>query len=176
MKYGVSVPAKALVNLYYETVDETVYTIAEFGAFPGKGVNPLAFREIRLALNYVVDRDAFASVVMRGFAVPMYTFLSQYDPDIFTIADIVAKYEFRYDPGYAMGIVIDVMSAIGAALGADGYWYYEGKPVTLTVLIRPEDERRDLGYMFNAELLRLGFNTNPVEKPFGEAIAIIYGT
>jgi peptide/nickel transport system substrate-binding protein len=175
-KYGVTVPAKALVNLYYETVDETVYTIAEFGAFPGKGVNPLAFREIRLALNYVVDRDAFASVVMRGFAVPMYTFLSQYDPDIFTIADIVAKYEFKYDLNYAKGVVIDVMSAIGAALGADGYWYYEGKPITLTIIIRIEDERRDLGWTFNAELQKLGFNTNPVEMTFATAIETVYGT
>jgi peptide/nickel transport system substrate-binding protein len=179
-RYGVTVPRKALVNLYYEeeVVNETrkVYTIAEFGAFPGKGVNPFAFREIRWAMNYAIDRDAFISVAMRGLGVPMYTFLSQYDPDYFVIADIIAKYEFTYNPDYAKQIVTSVMTEIGATLGPDGYWYYDGSPITVTLIIRPEDERKDLGYTFNTELPKLGINTIPLEKPFREAIPLVYGT
>ncbi|MEM0099748.1 MAG: ABC transporter substrate-binding protein [Desulfurococcaceae archaeon] len=172
---GINVPLKALVNLYYEESGGTTYTVAEFGAFPGKGVNPFAFREIRLAMNYIVDRSTFASVVMRGFAVPMYTFLSPYDPDYALIADIIAKYEFEYNPTYAKQIVERVMKEIGATMEG-GVWKYEGKPVTLTLIIRPEDERRDLGYMFNTELKLLGFDTTPRELPFAQAIDVVYGS
>ena len=172
---GINVPRRALVNLYYEEENATTYTVAEFGAFPGKGVNPFAFREIRLAMNYIVDRASFASAVMRGFAVPMYMFLSPYDPDYALVADIVAKYEFEYNPTYAKQIVEGVMKNIGAAMEG-GVWKYEGKPVNVILIIRPEDERRDLGYMFNAELKLLGFDTTPRELPFAQAIDTIYGT
>jgi Predicted solute binding protein len=172
---GISVPRRALVNLYYEEEDGTTYTVAEFGAFPGKGVNPFAFREIRLAMNYVVDRASFASAVMRGFAVPMYMFLSPYDPDYALVADIVAKYEFEYNPTYAKQLVEGVMKDIGAVMEG-GVWRYEGKPVNVILIIRPEDERRDLGYMFNTELKLLGFDTTPRELPFAQAIDLIYGT
>jgi peptide/nickel transport system substrate-binding protein len=170
---GKTVPAAAISYMYYD--EETDQTVVEFGAFPGVGVNPFAFREIRFALNYVVDRSTFAANVMRGFAVPMYTFLSQYDPDYAVIADIIAKYEFEYNPSKASAVVNSVMTSIGAQL-INNVWYYGGQPVTVTLIIRPEDERRDLGYMFEKELKLLGFNTNPQEKPFAEAINIVYGT
>lgn len=170
---GKTVPAAAISNMYYD--EKRGKTIVEFGAFPGRGVNPFAFREIRFAMNYVVDRNSFVANVMRGYAVPMYTFLSQYDPDYSVIADIIAKYEFGYNPTLAKQIVTKVMTAIGAE-NKGGFWYYDGQPVTVTLLIRSEDERRDLGYMFNAELTILGFNTKPVEMRFAQAINIIYGT
>lgn len=170
------VPEKAVVNVYYETDENgTTYTVAEFGAFPGKGLNPFAFREIRVAMQYLVDRPTIVQTVLRGFAVPMYTFLSQYDPDYAVIADIIAKYEFAYNPDYAKSIVDQVMTEVGATK-TGGKWQYDGQPVSITLIIRPEDERRDIGYAFNAELKLLGFETNPKEMVFAQAINVIYGT
>lgn len=166
------VPAVAITNIYTTSEGKT---IVELGAYPGKGVNPLAFREIRFALNYLIDRVAAASTIMRGFAVPMYTFLSQYDPDYAVIADIIAKYEFTYNPGYVDQVVTDVLSKVGA-VKIGGKWTYEGQPITLKFIIRQEDERRDIGYMFSSELKKLGFEVNEMEMTFSQAINIIYGT
>ncbi|MEM4825037.1 MAG: ABC transporter substrate-binding protein [Desulfurococcaceae archaeon] len=169
------VPVVSISNLYYEEENGVVYTVAEFGAFPGKGINPFAFREIRFAMNYLVDRSQAVGTIMRGFAVPMVTFLSEYDPEYAMIADIVAKYEFKYDPDYARSIVDKVLNEVGAVKKA-GKWYYDDKPITLNFVIRQEDERRDMGYMFSAELKLLGFEVNEKEMRFAEAIPLIYGT
>ncbi|MCY0868175.1 MAG: ABC transporter substrate-binding protein [Desulfurococcus sp.] len=165
------VPEVAIVNIYYSDGN----TIVELGAYPGKGVNPLAFKQIRFALNYLIDRATVTSTIMRGFAVPMYTFLSQYDPDYALIADIVAKYEFTYNPDYVNAVVTDILTKIGA-VKVGGKWTYEGSPITLKFIIRPEDERRDIGYLFSAELKKLGFTVDDIEMPFAQAIDVIYGT
>jgi len=170
------VPAAAITNIYTTTTENgTTKTVVELGAYPGKGINPLAFKEIRFALNYVIDRVAVASTIMRGFAVPMYTFLSQYDPDYATIADIIAKYEFTYNPAYADKVITDVLTKVGAQK-IGGKWVYNGQPIVLNFIIRQEDERRDIGYTFSSELKKLGFDVKEMEMQFAQAINIIYGT
>jgi len=170
------VPAAAITNMYTTTTENgTMKTVVELGAYPGKGINPLAFKEVRFALNYVIDRVAVASTIMRGFAVPMYTFLSQYDPDYATIADIIAKYEFTYNPAYADKVITDVLTKVGAQK-IGGKWVYNGQPIVLNFIIRQEDERRDIGYTFSSELKKLGFDVKEMEMQFAQAINIIYGT
>ncbi|ACL10723.1 Predicted solute binding protein [Desulfurococcus amylolyticus 1221n] len=165
------IPAAAITNLYTQGGK----TVVEVGAYPGKGVNPFAFKEIRFAMNYLIDRVTVASTIMKGFAVPMYTFLSQYDPDYATIADIIAKYEFAYNPSYVDQVVTNVLTKVGA-VKIGGKWTYEGQPITIKFIIRQEDERRDIGYTFSSELKKLGFEVNEMEMPFAQAINIIYGT
>jgi len=170
------VPEAAITNIYTTTTEEgATKTVVELGAYPGKGINPLAFKEVRFALNYVIDRVAVASTIMRGFAIPMYTFLSQYDPDYAVIADIIAKYEFTYNPAYANKIITDVLTKVGAQK-ISGKWVYEGQPIVLNFIIRQEDERRDIGYTFSSELKKLGFDVKEMEMQFAQAINIIYGT
>mgnify|MGYP000159059722 CR=1 FL=1 len=142
---------------------------------PEGELNPLSNKRIRLALQYVFNREFLVTDVFEGFAAPMTTFLSYYDPDYTTIFDIIAKYEFKYDPALASQIVDEEMTKMGAEKIA-GKWYYNGKPVTLKFIIRIEDERREMGDAFATELEKLGFTVERIYAPFGVAIEKVYGT
>ncbi len=138
-------------------------------------LNPLSNKRIRLALQYVFNREFYVTNIYEGFAAPMVTFLSIYDPDYTTVFDIIAKYDFKYDPALAAQIIDEEMTRMGAEK-IGGKWYYNGKPVTLKFIIRIEDERREIGDAFAAELEKLGFTVERVYAPFGVAIEKVYGT
>ncbi|MEM4498288.1 MAG: ABC transporter substrate-binding protein, partial [Nitrososphaerota archaeon] len=142
---------------------------------PAGELNPLSNKRIRLALQYVFNREFFVTNIYEGFAAPMVTFLSIYDPDYTTVFDIIAKYDFKYDPALAAQIVDEEMTRMGAEK-IGGKWHYNGKPVTLKFIIRIEDERREIGDAFAAELEKLGFTVERIYAPFGVAIEKLYGT
>jgi len=142
---------------------------------PTGELNPLAIKEVRFALNYLMDRDYVVNQIYKGFASPMVTFLSTYDPDFVTIYDIVAKYEFKYDPATAASLINSALTRAGASK-QEGKWYYGGNPVTLNFIIRTEDERREIGDAFASALEDVGFTINRQYMPFGQAIPIVYGT
>jgi len=167
------VPAAAIT--YIETNKTAKKTYVELGAYPGKGINPFAFREVRFALNYLIDREYVATNIYGGYAVPMYTSYSFYDPMYSLIADIVARYKFTYAPALADQMITKVLTAAGAKKEG-GKWYYDGKPITINFVIRTEDERKDLGDMLATELEKLGFTVNRMYLEFGEAISTVYAT
>jgi peptide/nickel transport system substrate-binding protein len=72
-------------------------------------------------------------------------------------------------------MVEDAMVLAGAEKRA-GKWYYKDEPVVIKALIRVEDERRDLGDAFAADLESLGFTVEYIHTTFGPAIDIVYGT
>lgn len=139
-------------------------------------LNPFVSRRIRYAINYLVDRQFMVQQIFKGFAYEMYTFESPADPDYLTIADIVAEYKTPYNPEYAAQIISEEMTKLGAEKGEDGYWYYNGQPVTINFVIRIEDERHELGLMLADELEKVGFKVNRLEMTFGEAIDLVYYT
>ena len=137
--------------------------------------NPFSIKEVRFAMNYIVDRDFIVNQIYQGSAAPMYTFMSSYDPDFVTIYEIVAKYEFGYDLTTAASIVDPAMTAAGCEK-VEGKWYYQGSPVTIKFIIRVEDERREIGDTFASNLEKLGFTVDRQYMQFGQAIPIVYGT
>ncbi len=142
---------------------------------PEGELNPFTNRNIRFALNYILNRDFLVTDVFGGFAAPMVTFLTPFDPDFTVIFDIVAKYDFKYDPALAAQVIDEEMPKMGATKVA-GKWQYKGKPVTLNFIIRIEDERRETGDAFATDLERLGFTVNRIYLPFGPAIDKVYGS
>ena len=138
-------------------------------------INPLCFREIRFAFNYIVDRNLIVRTVYKGYAIPMYAPYSVADPTYQIFADIVAQYMFTYDPQYANKIITKVLTEVGAKK-INGMWYYQGKPITLKFIIRTEDERREIGLMVAAVLKQLGFNVQELLLTFGPAITKVYSS
>jgi peptide/nickel transport system substrate-binding protein len=137
--------------------------------------NPFSIKEVRFAMNYIVDRDFIVNQLYQGSAAPMFTFMSSYDPDFVTIYEIVAKYEFGYDLTTAASIVDPALTAAGCEK-VEGKWHYQGSPVTIKFIIRVEDERREIGDTFASNLERLGFTVDRQYMQFGQAIPIVYGT
>uniref|UniRef100_A0A7C2FPY9 ABC transporter substrate-binding protein n=1 Tax=Thermosphaera aggregans TaxID=54254 RepID=A0A7C2FPY9_9CREN len=167
----IGVPKDAVVGLKYNETHTFVY----LGAKPGVGINPFAFRDVRFAMNYLIDRETAAYTILKGYAVPMYTFLSQFDPDYSVIADIIAMNEFKYDPAYADQLITQALQKVGAKK-VGGKWLYDGQPISLTFIIRIEDERYDIGKMIASDLEMLGFTIVVKEMGVADAIALLYGT
>ncbi|AKT35124.1 putative solute binding protein [Pyrobaculum sp. WP30] len=138
--------------------------------------NPFSSRAIRFAMQFIVDRDYVANEIYKGFAVPMYIWLSPYDPTYSVVADLISQLGIRYDLDYARSIVDREMPKLGASKGADGKWYCQGKPVTIIGLIRIEDERKDIGDAFASALEQLGFTVDRRYVTFDVAIQTVYGT
>ncbi len=165
--------ANAIVNVYYDP--DRDLTFIEYGAYPGKGANPFAFKDVRVAMNYLIDRDNIVSTIYRGFASAMYTFLSSYDPDFPLISDIVLRYKFAYNPQLAEQIAASALTNAGLQK-VGGVWSYEETPVQINFIIRTEDERRDIGDQLATALEGLGFRVNRLYMTFGPAIDTVYGT
>jgi len=171
--------AKELVGVPGVSLLSAPSGIAAFALNPaprkdGK-LNPFESREIRFAMNYLIDREYIANEVYGGLAVPMVTHLASTDPDYAVIFDIVAAANPRLDLGYARQLIQPEMEAMGAEL-VDDKWTYNGEPVTIKFIIRVEDERRDWGDTIASLLEDVGFAVDRAYSEFGPAIDAVYGT
>jgi peptide/nickel transport system substrate-binding protein len=142
---------------------------------PEGQLNPFSIKAVRYALNYAFDRDFVVNEIFQGTAAAMYDYLGPFHPEVPSIADIKLRHGFVYDFDRANSMVEDAMVLAGAEKRA-GKWYYKDAPVTVKALIRTEDERRDIGDAFAADLEKLGFTIEYIHTTFGPAIDTVYGT
>jgi len=136
--------------------------------FPGTDrLNPFAVPQIREAVNWLVDRRHIAQEIMGGMGVPRWLPINTSFPDYARLADVARRLEIRYqhDPERARAVITEEMQKLGAAL-VGGRWQFRGRPVTVTFLIRVEDERRQIGDYVAGLLEQLGF---VVERRYGRA-------
>jgi len=164
-----NVPVGAIV--YVNHTDGKTYV--EFGAYPGKGINPFAFRQVRFAINYLVDRKFIIQNIYRNYAAPMYTFLSIYDPTYTIIADIVAEYQFTYNPTLAAKMISQALTTAGAKL-INGKWYYNGKPIVIKFVIRTDDERKEIGDLLANALVAVGFTVDRIYITYRQVMQAVY--
>ncbi|MFN8592660.1 MAG: ABC transporter substrate-binding protein [Thermomicrobiales bacterium] len=138
-------------------------------------LNPFAIREIRQAMQYLIDRDFIAGDIYGGRAVPMISHVSPLDYDELTVFETVRQAGIRYDPEYAVQLIGEQMQAAGAAQNG-GFWTFDGKPVVIKIVVRVEDERRDVGDLIRAAMDKAGFQVQPIYQPFGPATLAVYAS
>src|SRR5256712_12342167 len=139
--------------------------------FPGTDrLNPFASPKIREAMNWLIDRRFIAQEIMRGMATPRYLPIDGAFPDFARLADVARKLEIQYspDPDRAKASISEGMGRLGATL-VGGKWQFRGQPVTLTFLIRTEDERKQIGEEIAGRLGDIGF---PVDRRPGVPSAV----
>ena len=138
-------------------------------------LNPFSIREIRQAMQYLVNREAIAQDIYLGAGQPMLTHVGPSDPDFLTIYDIDRGSGISYDPELARELIAESMTAAGAEL-VDGTWHYEGQPVRIKLVGRVEDERRDIADLVRAELEAAGFEVAITYDQFAAAVQKVYAT
>lgn len=166
------------------------YTAA-FGGYYGISFNPAVFtdteklnpfsnRKIREAMNWLIDRNYINQEIFAGGSLskllPITTQLIEYTKLIETVRALESKYAFNED--LAKEIIDAEMAAMGAELGADGRWQYNGQPITLIFLIRNDGDgtRLPMGdYMAN-QLEKVGFTVDRQYKTSSESFPIWQGT
>jgi peptide/nickel transport system substrate-binding protein len=138
-------------------------------------LNPFTIREIRQAVQYLVDREFIAGDIYGGRAVPMLSNVSPLDYDELTVFETLRRSGIRFDPEYANALIAEQMESAGATLDG-GVWSFDGRPVMLKIVVRVEDERRDIGDLVRAALEGAGFQVQPVYQPFGPATLAVYAS
>ena len=138
-------------------------------------LNPFANREIRKATQYLIDREFIAGTIYGGRAVPMISHVSPLDYDELTVFETTRRSGIRFDPEFANAFIAEQMEEAGATLDG-GTWAFDGRPVMLKIIVRVEDERREVGDLFRAALEGAGFQVQPIYQPFGPATQAVYAS
>jgi peptide/nickel transport system substrate-binding protein len=138
--------------------------------------NPFSIKEVRFALNYLVDRKLIVNELMGGYGTTMISNYGPFDPDYLFIVDELESFHFRYNPTLADEIISKALTNAGAKK-IDGKWTFDNKQIELTAFIRSDDPiRKSIGEILSSELEKIGFK---VIKDFGDlnkAFVNVYGS
>jgi peptide/nickel transport system substrate-binding protein len=143
-------------------------------------LNPFSNRKIREAMNWLIDRNYINQEIYAGGSLPkllaITTQLATYTELIDTARALEAKY--AYNPEKAKEVIDAEMPGMGAELGSDGKWQFNGKPVTLSFMIRPDGDgtRKPMGDYVANQLETVGFTVDRQYKKSSEAFPIWLGT
>ena len=138
--------------------------------------NPFSIKDVRFALNYLIDRKLIVNELMGGYGAPMISNYSPSDPEYLTIIKQLETFNFRYNPALAEEIISDTLEKKGA-IKSNGYWEIDQRPIEITIFIRSDDQvRKSIGEILASELEKIGFI---VKKDYGDlnkAYVIVYGS
>ncbi|MEM2919529.1 MAG: ABC transporter substrate-binding protein [Candidatus Nitrosocaldus sp.] len=140
-------------------------------------LNPFSIREVRYAMNYLIDRDLIVNEVLKGFGAPMYSAFGQFDPDYIVLIDVIESFGFKYNPTLANEMISKALIDAGAVKRVDGKWYYKDKPIDVKFFIRGDDPRRKtMGEILASDLERLGFTVERIYGDLNKAFNEVYGS
>lgn len=141
-----------------------------------KEYNPFSNRDIRFALNYLVDRKLIVNELMGGYGSPSISYYGSTDPEYLTVIEQLETFDFRYNPTLAEKIISEKLKEEGARK-TNSKWAMDGKPIEITIFIRSDDPvRKSIGEILSGELEKIGFT---VKKEFGDlnkAFVVVYGS
>lgn len=143
-------------------------------------LNPFSNRKIREAMNWLIDRNYINQEIYGGGSLPkllpITTQLVEYTNLIATARALETKYAYNLDK--AKEVITAEMEGMGATLGDDGKWQYNGSPVTLIFLIRSDGDgtRQPMGDYVSNQLEAVGFTVDRQYKTSSEAFPIWLGT
>jgi peptide/nickel transport system substrate-binding protein len=139
-------------------------------------VNPFQLREVRYALNYLIDREFVINEILRGYGSPLIGPFGIYSPEYLNVIDIIESFGFRYNPSLAASMISQAMIGAGAT-NQDGKWVFNGNPVTIKMFIRQDDvPKQSMGELVAAELEKIGFTVQRDYGDLNKANVVVYGS
>ena len=174
--------------VYNTTLDLPIWYIK----WKGKWVfNPFAIREVRFAMNWVINRKYIVDTILAGSGAPMYGPVGpsdvayRYFVDVYKELGLTPEGDFEWANETIQKAIeeyVDDLAALGHTLErvpdptspVGWYWYFDGEPVTLRFYIRIEDERKEEG-LYIADLIEmLGFKVERVLADRRTCINTVY--
>ncbi|MDH3853508.1 MAG: ABC transporter substrate-binding protein [Nitrosopumilus sp.] len=138
--------------------------------------NPFSNKDIRFALNYLVDRKLIVNELMGGYGSPIISYYGPSDPEYLTVIEQLETFNFEYNPTLANEVISRALSEEGAKKN-ENKWQMNGKPIEVIIFIRSDDPvRKSIGEILAVELEKVGF---VVKKDFGDlnkAFVVVYGS
>ncbi|MDE1764967.1 MAG: ABC transporter substrate-binding protein [Thaumarchaeota archaeon] len=143
---------------------------------PSEKFNPFSIREVRYALNYLVDRNMIVDEILNGYGSQMISAYKPYDPDYLLILGTLQSFDFQYNPVLAEQMISDGLTKAGAQK-IDGKWYYKSKPIEITIFIRNDDQiRKSIGEILSSQLQKIGFVVKTDYGDLSKAFSVVYGS
>ncbi|HZA07209.1 MAG TPA: ABC transporter substrate-binding protein, partial [Nitrososphaeraceae archaeon] len=142
-------------------------------------LNPFSIREVRYAMNYLVDRDFVVNEILKGYGTTLIDPFGIYSPEYPNIIDTVLSFGFRHSPELAQNMISEALTHAGAKKDNSngGKWTYNGRPVTAKILIREDiPYRKSIGEAVASDLENLGFNVVRDYGDLNKANSEIYGS
>lgn len=153
---------------FYGTYYDVMYNVTSFT--DTAVLNPFSNAKIREATNWLYDRDFVNQEIYGGGALAKYTPLTTQLVDYTGVIDVARGLEayYAYDPDKAIAQITTEMEAMGATMGADGKWQFNGAPVVVTYLIRNDGDgtRLPMGDYTANQLELAGFT---VTRQYGKS-------
>ena len=138
--------------------------------------NPFSSKDIRFALNYLIDRKLIVNELMGGYGFPIISYYGPSDPEYLTVIEQLETFNFKYNPVLAEEIISRVLKERGA-VKIDNKWQIDAKPIEIKIFIRSDDTvRKSIGEILASELQKIGFT---IKKDFGDlnkAFVVVYGS
>jgi peptide/nickel transport system substrate-binding protein len=164
------------LNVYDTTAGSLGFFVNPAPAADPNILNPFQFKEVRYALNYLIDRDFVINEILKGYGSPLISPFGIYSPEYLNIIDTVESFGFRYNPSLASSIISGAMTAAGAT-NNNGKWEFNGNPVAIKVLIRQDDvHKQSMGELMASELEKIGFSIQREYGDLNKANTVVYGS
>lgn len=143
------------------------------------GFNPFQFQEVRFALNYLAGRSYFSQQLLGGNAIPTFTVYGG-EPDQLVTSPATAAFSNITDSVQAANTTIyNTLVANGATFkyASTPQWYFQGKPITVSIFDRTDDPVRHAyaGYLAS-QLQKVGFATTMITGSLATAETVFYGS
>ncbi|MBI1828093.1 MAG: ABC transporter substrate-binding protein [Thaumarchaeota archaeon] len=143
---------------------------------PSEKFNPFSIKDVRFALNYLVDRNLIIDELLGGYGVPMVSAYRPFDPDYLLILSELESLNIRYNPALAEQMISDSLTKAGAQK-IDNKWYYDSKPIKIVIFIRSDDQiRKSIGEIISSQLEKIGFSVKRDYGDLNKAFTIVYGS
>ena len=128
-------------------------------------LNPFQFKEIRFAINYLINREFVVDEILNGYGSVQIDPFGISSPEYESIIPILESYNFKYNPNLAKEIIEKILISNGATK-LEGKWTYKGTPISIKFMIRIDDlPRKAMGENLANQLENVGFT---VERNYGD--------
>ncbi len=147
--------------------------------------NPFAVKDIRFALNFLIDRKKVVDEILNGAGGVKFTQATPGQPNAWRIELVANKYGFTPEGDQARAIA-DINAAMeeaakhpenkGRLVKKGQFWHFDGNPVTIRFIIRVDDPngRLKLGN-YTADLIeQAGIKVDRLLWDFKKAGSTVY--
>ncbi len=176
-----SVYAELTLNPVHDEGDLPIITVGD-----KVYLNPFAIREVRYAVNWLVNREYIVQNIYQGSGAVQYGAFNTFYPfnermkDLYNALGLVPE----GNEELAIQMIDDAMNKMAQKLADAGYtlekkdgkWYFNGEPVVIKGISRVEDERKDVGTYFASVLEKAGFTVENNIWDRKKAIKAVYLT
>ncbi len=176
------IPSGTWSLLFNPVPDKAPYTVNAGGE---TRFNPLAIREVRFAMNRLLNRKYIVDEILGGGGTPMYTPATPGQPGTHRYNQIPPRLGFTAAGGQDKAL-LDIDAAIlqaselpelsGKLAKKGGWWTFTGEPVSLKMLIRVDDPNGRLKEgRYIADLIeKTGIRVERLEYDRKKCIGIAY--